>query len=329
MMARSRRGLAWIAALLALASLPIAHRDARAFDQGEGMGATIDSTLSQGPDFSGYQRLLDDYLSATSEPGKPLETRFDYLKLWGAEGTFERFARIRRQLFGFPISRLRGREKLAWAINTYNYLVLETATVNLIEKRAQRGYVNGMRAMVRRPHTSVQQIQLRFGTFFDGYVTELQGKGYSLNQFEQHFVFEDYDRKSKRPPPKTLDPRAHFALVCGAQGCPPLLPRAYQADSLDRQLDFAVRNALSSRAHLRFNPLARFVQASSIFQWYAADFGSPRQAMEFIKRYGPTPVTAEIDSLKVTEIGAYLPWDWKLKQTPQKAAPDSTSGRKS
>ena len=34
MMARSRRGLAWIAALLALASLPIARRDARAFDQG-------------------------------------------------------------------------------------------------------------------------------------------------------------------------------------------------------------------------------------------------------------------------------------------------------
>ena len=90
-----------------------------------------------------------------------------------------------------------------------------------------------------------------------------------------------------------------------------------------------MRNALSSRAHLRFNPLARFVQASSIFQWYAADFGSPRNAVEFIKRYAPPDITAQIDSLKVTTIGFYLPWDWKLYQTPQKAAADSTSGRKS
>ena len=324
MTARSRRRTAWLVALLVSALALAFQEGSGAADQEPETGATFDSTRAEEPDFSGYKRLLDDYLSVVSDPGQPLETRFDYVRLWGTEGTFERFARIRRQLFGFPISRLHGHERLAWAINAYNYLVLETATVNVIERRAVRGYVNGLRTRVRHPYTSVQQIRLRYGSFFEGYVAELQGKGYSLNQFEQHFVFDDYDRQSKRPPPKSLDPRVHFALVCGAVGCPPLLPRVYRADSLDQQLDFAVRNALASRAHLRFIVGSRLIQASSIFQWYAADFGSPRNAVEFIKRYAPPDITAQIDSLKVTTIGFYLPWDWKLNQTPHRAAADST-----
>ncbi len=263
--------------------------------------------------FPEYQRLLDDYLVVISDPGAPLETRFNYIQLAADPGRFERFDRIRDQLLEKPPSRMSGRARLAWAINTYNYLVIETLTNNLYD-RPIKGISKGMRTYVRRIFTSVNQITLPGGSFFEAPVIEVEGVKYSLNAFERHFVFADYDRSSKKPRPALLDPRAHFALVCAAQGCPALMPRAYTPDSLDQELDRATRTALASPRHLKWDAASGQLSASSIFDWYAADFGGADQAFAFLKRYAPPAVGADLEAKHVTGIASTIPWEWKLNQ---------------
>jgi hypothetical protein len=68
-----------------------------------------------------------------------------------------------------------------------------------------------------------------------------------------------------------LDPRLHFALVCGAASCPPI--RFYQAEQLDGQLTLAARSFLAGPA-LQVDLGRQTVTLSKILDWYKADFGA-------------------------------------------------------
>lgn len=258
-------------------------------------------------DLSGYQQLLNDLLTVTSAPGAPLDTRFDYEKFYDIRGRWERLSRIKRQLLSVPPSGMDDRTRLAWAINTYNFLVLENATNHLLVP--QRG---------RLRFLGPRDIPLPGGSFFTAPVIEVEGRKYSLDQLERHFLFADYDRAQGGEPPRALDPRVHFAVVCGALGCPPLLPRAYRPDSLEKQLEFATRNALALPRHLTLSEETGRLDASAIFQWYAADFGGMQKAFEFARKYAPSATRAAIEKRKITAISGMTRWDWNLNQTVHK-----------
>lgn len=259
------------------------------------------------PDFTGYQELLDELLTVISAPGEPLDTRFDYEKFYDMRGRFERCKRIRRQLLAVPPSAMDDRNRTAWAINTYNYLVIETATEYLLVPNRGRLRYMGPRD-IKTPN----------GPLFQAPLVEIDGQKYSLDQFELHFLFADFDRTKGPPPPAALDPRVHFALNCGAIGCPPLQPRAFRGDSLKVQLDAATRNALALPRHLQFLEESGRVQASSIFQWYSADFGGMEKAFDFVMKYAPPKTRAAIQQRKITGITGMTAWDWNLNQTVRK-----------
>ncbi|HEY2954063.1 MAG TPA: DUF547 domain-containing protein [Candidatus Eisenbacteria bacterium] len=272
------------------------------------LAASADSTASPAAvDLSGYQQLLNDLLTVVSSPGAAVDTRFDYEKLYDIRGRFERLFRIHRQLLAVPPSRMDDRTRLAWAINTYNFLVIQYATNYLLVP--QRG---------RLRYLSPRDIGLPGGSFFTAPVVEVEGRKYSLDQFEREFLFAGYDRAKGGDPPPALDPRVHFAIVCGAVGCPPLLPRAYKPDSLERQLEFATRNALALPRHLTLSEQTGRLDASAIFQWYTADFGGMERAFEFVRKYAPARTRAAIEKRKLNAITGMTPWDWNLNQFPHK-----------
>lgn len=275
------------------------------------------------PDFTGYQELLNQYLTAVSAPGAALETRFDYSEFRKSSDFGPRMVAIHKQIFAGTPSKMDAKARMAWAINAYNYLVLETVTKNLYEG-TQRSNHGGRRVYYAIRIATVQTIGLDGGSFFDAPLVTIEGTPYSLNTFERHFVFNDFDPSAGNPkPPASLDPRAHFALVCAAKGCPPLQPRAYRADSIDKQLEQVTHNALASPNHLRFDTAAGRLEASSIFNWYQADFGGADGALAFVKKYAPPATRSEIEKRKVPWINAYILWDWKLNTTDEGGA-DST-----
>jgi hypothetical protein len=89
-------------------------------------------SAAPGPDFSSYQALLDDYLVVTSAPGASIDTRFDYERLYDARDRNPRLDRIRADLLAVSPDSMAPGVRRAWAVNTYNFLVLETATRNLL-----------------------------------------------------------------------------------------------------------------------------------------------------------------------------------------------------
>ncbi|KAH3857774.1 uncharacterized protein LOC127871497 [Dreissena polymorpha] len=66
-----------------------------------------------------------------------------------------------------------------------------------------------------------------------------------------------------------LDPRIHFALVCGAKSCPAI--NVYSAENLDQALDAATRSFCAQEVSMFTE--TNEIWLSKIFQWYSQDFG--------------------------------------------------------
>ena len=79
-----------------------------------------------------------------------------------------------------------------------------------------------------------------------------------------------------------MDPRIHFALVCGSRSCAPI--RFYEADHIDEQLDIAARSFVKS-SEVIVVPEQGKVFLSQIFRWYKRDFGGRRGVFDFLLRY--------------------------------------------
>lgn len=255
------------------------------------------------PEWPLYQELLDDHLWTMSEPGEPLETRFNYEKFYDERGRAERCYRIRTQFLSVDPKKLDAKRRLAWAIDFYNYLVIEEITDHLLMPGKRQRW------------TSVQDVKLDGEDLFKHPLVRIDTTTYSLEEFEHHFVFADYDRQAGQPPPKSLDPRAHFALVEGAVGSPPLQQRAFRSDSLDLQLDRAVRTSLASPRHWKPVVGAHAVQLSSLFYRYAADFGGRSNFVAWALPYVAKERRGELGvKSTVPAATSQILWDWKLNQ---------------
>ncbi|MBI1799090.1 MAG: DUF547 domain-containing protein [Candidatus Eisenbacteria bacterium] len=104
------------------------------------------------------------------------------------------------------------------------------------------------------------------------------------------------------------EPRVHVALVCAARSCPPILPRAYRGDDLDRTLENNLRAFLADSSRNRVDEAARRLRLSSLFRWYAKDFASLGGAQAIASR----ALTRDSTGWKIE----YLDYDWTLNITP-------------
>ncbi len=108
----------------------------------------------------------------------------------------------------------------------------------------------------------------------------------------------------------SVDPRVHFALVCGSRSCAPI--RFYEADKIDEQLDTAAKSFVNSSEVLVL-PEKNKVVLSQIFDWYEKDFGGKRGVWQFLLRY-----LEEDEKRSFIEHGwretkmEYLFYDWDL-----------------
>ena len=73
-----------------------------------------------------------------------------------------------------------------------------------------------------------------------------------------------------------MDPRIHFALVCGARSCPPI--RTYTAEGLDEQLAAAAEAFCAGEVRVVGPAEDRIVAVSKIIgEWYKGDFGEDEE----------------------------------------------------
>ena len=225
-----------------------------------------------------------------------------YKAIRGSE-EFNRYEDLTRGLRSFDLRSLDSREKrLAFWTNIYNTAVIH----GVIE-------------------LGLQQSVKEFPRFFRRVSYEIGGCHFSLNDMEHGIL-----RGNRRPPYRLLkpfrngdprlafaalpmDPRIHFALVCGARSCPPI--GFYEAEQIDFQLQLAAMSFINS-PQVKTLPQEMAVLLSMIFRWYRADFGGNRAAvidtlLNFMDEgVGKTFLRENRDQIRIR----YQPYDWNLNE---------------
>ena len=164
-------------------------------------------------------------------------------------------------------------DREAFYLNAYNLLVI--------------GEV-----VTRYPLESVEKVP----GFFDKNLVSVAGEKLTLNDLEAKKLRQPY-----------ADPRVHFALVCGAKGCPRLNRAAYVGNQLDAQLTIQARQVLQDPAFIRVDAKGRKVQLSQIFKWYEGDFkASGKTGVAYVNQF------REKKTIPATYAVSYYPYDWAL-----------------
>ena len=119
-------------------------------------------------------------------------------------------------------------------------------------------------------------------------------KEYSLNDIEHNIIRKEFD-----------EPRIHFALVCAAKSCPPLLNEAYSADKLDLQLQQQGEKFINNP---KKNEIAMDnIKISKLFDWYKGDFTKNESLIDFLNGFAKTKISAD------AKIG-FTDYDWGLNE---------------
>lgn len=189
-----------------------------------------------------WQGLLDDYLVTNTESGVNL---FDYAGLLDdGRQPLDDYVELLEQHNPLTLNRL---EQKSYWINLYN-----AATVRLI--------INNY------PLVSITKLGEKVTDFgpWNDYAVTVNGIDLSLNDIEHRIIRPLYD-----------DYRIHFAVNCASIGCPNLAANAFNANELDKQLDEASAEFLSHPRGIDLQ--GESLTLSSLFDWYAEDFGSDLQ----------------------------------------------------
>jgi hypothetical protein len=216
---------------------------------------------------------------------------------------FERYKDLAGELKKFDLASLKSREqRLAFWINIYNTMVIH----GVIELGLQR---------------SVKE----FPRFFDRLIYEIGGHRFSLNEIE-HGILRGNRRHPyrlfrpfRRHDPRIafgaipIDPRIHFALVCGARSCPPI--GFYEAEQIDFQLQLAAASFVNS-PQVRILPGENALSLSMIFKWYRSDFGGNKNGLiETVLQFLDEGELKEYLKQHRARIRiSYQPYDWSLNQ---------------
>ena len=226
-----------------------------------------------------------------------------YQKIRDSE-VFERYKALTGRLRSYDLTSLKRRDqRLAFWVNLYNTGVIH----GVIELGLQH---------------SVKEVSW----FFDRITYEIGGYLFSLNDIEHGIL-----RKNRRHPYRLfkpfkkkdprlgfavvpMDPRIHFALVCGARSCPPI--GFYEAEQIDFQLGLAATSFINS-PQVVILPHENMVFLSRIFKWYKRDFGGNDLALfDILLTYLDE---GEKKNFLMEHRGRvrikYQPYNWSLNQT--------------
>ncbi len=205
-----------------------------------------------------------------------------------------------RGLASTPIEKESSAAQLAFWLNAYNAIVLQTVVDHYPMPARSKDY----------PAGSIRQIP----GAFERLTHRVAGRMVTLDQIEQAVL------------PEFRDPRVYFALGRGAIGSGRLRSEAFGSESVDRQLNDVARECVNRAQCVEIDRGQDVVRISSIFSWREAAFSgvyaekaapglasrSPieRAAVAFI---APYLVAAEREFLEKNMFKVeYSPFDWSL-----------------
>lgn len=222
--------------------------------------------LAHAADPASYDRLLNTYVTAS--PDGIHRVRYGAWKADAADvnalGAYVQALQQERP------SRATRDERLAYWINLYNAVTLQIVLENY-------------------PVRSIRDIPSRtldprglIGPWRTERVT-VEGRRLTLDQIENSILRREFH-----------EPRIHYAINCASIGCPNLNTRAWRAETIDADLDEAARAYVNHPRGVSVDAQGQ-VRASSIYRWFAADFGGDAAGvLAHVRRYASPELRARL-----------------------------------
>lgn len=123
---------------------------------------------------------------------------------------------------------------------------------------------------------------------------EFGNKKISLNDVEHGILRKKY-----------FDPRVHFAVNCASFSCPILLNRAFEAATLDADMDMLAEKFINDPK--RNIITSSKLELSQIFEWYKDDFTKNGSLLDYIKKYSKTQIEPKAKIKFIT-------YNWELNE---------------
>lgn len=174
------------------------------------------------------------------------------------------------------ISSMKKYEKLSFLINAYNAFVIK----NVLDH-------NGMKS------------PLDDKEFFKEKKFILAGKKVSLDEIEHNYVLK-------------IEPAlSHFGLVCGAISCPKLIPFAYNADNVLKQLKINAAEFVNNKSKNHLDKKHEILYLSQIFNWFKNYFVQNNSSVrKFVLKYLNNNDKKFMQSNNI--LIKFMKYDWKL-----------------
>ena len=166
-------------------------------------------------------------------------------------------------------------------------------------------WLNAYNAVIFRAVLDGESAESLYGRYrmFWRYERPVAGKERTPDEIENRIV---------RP---SGESRIHFALVCASSSCPKLMRRAWQAATLDADLDAAARAFVNDPTRNRIVPGTEEVELSAIFDWYDEDFGGSDEALRaYVARFADEPARTFLTERKPDV--EFLDYDWTMNAQP-------------
>ncbi len=178
-----------------------------------------------------------------------------------------------------PFAKLGRNNKLALLINAYNAF-----TLHLMLK-----YYPNIKSIMDIP-SSARWVYVHWN---------IGGKLYSLNQIEL-MLRKDF-----------ADPRIHFCINCASIGCPPLRQTAYEAATINAQLQSQAELVNNTPRWVRLSANGKTLHLTRIYDWYSGDFTQAAgSVLKFVARFNHQ-VAAEL-AAGHPPIIVYKSYNWNM-----------------
>ncbi len=237
-----------------------------------------DETSVEQLDHGPWQAILDGYV-ATDEAGVNL---FDYEGLQANAGDTAKLNGYLEYLQGLDPRDYSRAEQMAYWINFYNAL---TVKVVLDEYPVET---------IRDIHEGV----VPYTGPWDDVHARVTDEDLTLNHME-HGILR----------PLWRDERIHYAVNCAAYGCPHLIDTAFTAANTEELLETGAKAYVNNFRGVDVVD-EDFIVISSIYDWYAEDFGDTEASvLEHLRKYADGELAAFLENF---EGALEYDYDWSL-----------------
>ncbi|MDQ3142732.1 MAG: DUF547 domain-containing protein [Bacteroidota bacterium] len=185
-------------------------------------------------------------------------------------------------------------------LNSLTKLIENTELTNFSPSQQKAFWINSYNLLVIKQIVETYPIQSPQDVpgFFNGVKHPIANEKLTLNEIETDKLRNNFH-----------DARLHFVLVCGANGCPPIVNYAYKAAVLEKQLDIQTSLSLQDNTFIKVNIAKKQYSLSEMFHWYDSDFRtSGNSTLDFINRYRHVKIPVDYRS-------NFYTYDWSLNDT--------------